>query len=420
MRLQIVCFFLLAASLSAQETGSEDLVKSSFPVRLTPEEEAQAQSGNQGPSQQAMPQQRGCCGEPDSNPCNPACCKSASVNCPPLMPRCNPCDCIIDYYNPLIFTGVDASIEILCWKVQQKASTFVLSPHGIHQPFPPSTVADSIGKYQSASFDWSAGVRAGLGYTFERDAWRVMGQYTFYRTSGSDTVKRPTDPTLYLEPTIREVSLSSDGVDAMYSNTHFNYQVADLLISRRFLPGCQVLFNFFTGATGAWIKESWNVKGVDITGSVPNVTNFGKNNWHFNGGGMRAGLDVNWHMGAGFGLFNKLSFAALIGSYYNKRETNLFPEGVDGTLVPNIRNTTEKDTWVVPNTQLEFGLNWNHRFCSWSMMLQGALEISTWYDLHQFHQDSSALSPPNNNRLDIRNASDVKLWGFTASADFGF
>jgi hypothetical protein len=411
MRLQIFCFLLLAGSISAQETDLDEVAKSSFPVRLTPEEEAQ-----NGPA----PSQGGsCCAPP--KPCGPVpCCKPPSVNCPPLLPRCNPCDCIIDYYSPLIYTGVDLSFEILCWKVQQKASTFVLTPHGTHQPFPPSTIADAIGKYRSASFDWSPGFRVGLGYTFERDAWRLAGQYTYYSTSGSDTVTRPGDPTLYLESTVRELSLSPDGVDSMHSKTHFHYQVADLLMSRRYLPGCQVLFNFFTGATGAWIKEDWSIKGTDIAGAVPNVTDFGQNNWFFKGGGMRAGLDVNWHMGAGFGVFNKFSFAALVGSYYNKRKTTVTPPGVAGTLTPDVRNTTEKDTWVVPNTQLEFGLNWNHRFCTWSMMLQAAFEINTWYDLHQFHQDATGFSFPNNDRLDIRNASDVKLWGFTASADFGF
>ncbi len=400
-------FLVLFASgtLLAQE---EVAARDQFPVRLTPQEE------------QGKARARGCCPPPSSDCCPPACCKPPSINCPPLMPYCNPCDCIIDYYPPLIFTGIDCTLEFLYWTVQQKASTFALTPNGIHQPFPPSSLADSIGKYKSASFDWSPGFRLGLGYTFERDAWHVFGQYTWYTTSGKNRATRPTDPTLYLEATNRELSNSSDGVDLLISKTNFHYQMADLLLARRYLPACQILFNFFTGGTAAWIHEKWKVNGFDITGASPNVADATQNNWKFKGGGIRGGLDVNWHMGAGFGLYNKVSFAGLVGSYRNSRKTSVAPAGISGTLTPNVRNTTESDIWVVPHSQLELGLNWNHRFCTWSMALQAAFEINTWYDLHQLHQDATGFSLPNNDRLDIRNASDVKLWGLTVSGDFSF
>lgn len=339
------------------------------------------------------------------------------------MPRCEPCDCIIDFHNPLVFNGFDLFAEWLIWKVQQKATTFVLTPNGIHQPFPPSTVSDAIGEYKSASFDWSSGVRIGLGYTVVRDAWNFLGQYTYYQTSGSDKVNRPADQTLYLQETVRDVNLSTNGVDVVRSHTHFRYQVADLLLSRRFLPACQIIFNFFTGATGAWIREDWKVTGSDINSS-PNVSTSTYNNWNFRGGGIRAGLDVDWHMGSGFSLFNKGSFAAVIGSYENRRKTTLNPAGIsvgpNPTLAPSIRHTSEDETWVVPHTQLEFGINWRHRFCTWAMMLQAGFEINTWYDLHQFHQDSFQLNFPNNDRPDYRNASPVNLWGASLRMNASF
>ncbi len=352
----------------------------------------------------------------------PRCYPPIQENCPPLSPLCEPCDYVIDYHNPIVFNGFDLSVEWLIWKVQQKSSTFVLSPNGIHQPFPPSTTADSIGNYHSASFDWSSGVRAAIAYTFERDAWNLLGQYTFYSTRGSDKISRPSDPTLYLEPTNRDVSASSDGVEEMKSSTDFLYQVTDALLCRRFLPGCQIIFNFFTGATGAWIQEKWKVVGTDMANANPNVTTVTKNRWSFGGGGIRAGLAADWHLGKGFSLFNKGSIATLVGSYENSRKTFLIispPQGFT-TLTPNIRNSSEEETWVVPSSQLELGINWKHRFCSWSMMLQAGFEVNTWYDLHQFHQDPQTLTGPNNDRLDYRNASPVSLWGANIKANFSF
>ncbi len=408
-------FFWIAAicfSLSGEES---EIAKTSFPIRLTPEEEEEQYREPQAPEERSSC--RSCAPVQTTPCCPPPCCKPPSLNCPPVTPRCDPCDCIIDYYNPLVFNGWDLSAEILIWTVQQKSSTFVLTPDNIHQPFPASdqSIADSLGKYKSAKFHWRPGFRVSLGYTFERDAWDFLGQYTFYGTSGNDTATRPSAPTLYLEPTSRAIEPSADGLNEIKSRTHFSYQVAELFLSRRFLPGCQILLNFFAGPTGAWISEKWKVTAVDS-----NVQTKTWNRWIFSGGGMRGGLDANWHFGSGFSFFNKLSFATLVGSYENRKKCQV-TGGASTLLLPYIWDTKEEETWVVPTTQMEFGLNWGYRFCRWSLSLQAAFEVNTWYDLHQYHQASGVNpAPANQNKPDYRNASSVNLWGATVRANFSF
>lgn len=417
-----ICKFLVVLSCLFAE---EEISKSNFPVRLTPEEQAEAQNPRQTSSGCCNGSTNSCCPSYEPAACPAPCCEPPSLNCPPIMPRCAPCDCILDYYNPLVFNGWDLSIEWLFWTVQQKSSTFVLSPNGINQPFPPSALSDAIGKYQSAKFDWNSGVRAACSYTFERDAWNLMGQYTFYKTDGSKVVHRPSSPFQYLEPTSREVNISSFGVSEMKSSTDFHYQVFDLLLSRRFLPGCQILFNFFAGPTCALIYEKWNVKGVDV-GTNPNVTTKTKNTWTFQGAGMRGGLDANWHLGGGFGLYNKFSFATVVGAYQNKKTCAVTATGnansvISSLLSPYIWDTTQNDTWIVPATQLEFGLNWNHRFCHWAIALEAAFEINTWYDLHQYQQAGDAsLTASSAEKFEYRNASPVSLWGTTTRLNFSF
>ncbi len=411
----IFCLLLLAKILGADEP---EVSKNVFPVRLTPEEhEQEMQRRADAPCYETATPPYGCC-TPQSDPCLPDCCKCCkprSLNCPPLMPRFDPCDCIMDYYNPIIFNGFDLWIEALAWTVQQKSSTYALSPRGQHQPIPPpDSLADSIGEYHSAKFKWSPGFRLGLGYTFERDAWNLSGQYTYFSSGGSDRVRRPQDPTLYITATTRNLNTTNEGPRLLKSKIDFDYQTFDFFLSRRFLPGCQILFNFFAGPTAAVIDEKWK-----ITGHHSFVTTVSQNKWSFSGGGMRVGADANWHIGSGFGLFNKVSFATLVGSYFNARKTHLSPIP-EHTLAPDMRNTKESEVWVVPTTQLEFGLNWNRRFCSWAILLQGALEINTWYDLHQFHQDEPTPTNPNHNHLDYRNASPVSLWGASFRVNFSF
>lgn len=406
-KMRVLNFLFLFTCLAA-----EDVADSSFSVRLTPEEEAASK-------------QKSCC-PPVRNTCPAPCCKPPSLNCPPVMPPCDRCDCILDYYNPLVFNGWDLSVEWLFWTVQQKSSTFAITPHHISQPFPPAStvLSDTIGKYRSADFGWNSGVRAAVSHTFERDAWGLMGQYTFYKASNSNSVHRSQNIFLYLESPNREIIQSNMGPNEIKSDIYLHYQVGDFLLSRRFLPGCQILFNFFAGPTGAWIQEEWSIKSID-TGAIPQVTTQIRNHWSFGGGGMRLGCDANWHMGSGFGLFNKVSFATLVGAYSNHKRTDVVATGgssstVSNLLTPNICNVKEEEVWVVPETQLAFGMNWNHRFCTWSMSLQGAFEIQTWYDLHQYHQDAPTTSATNVNKIDYRNASPMSLWGMSWRINFSF
>lgn len=390
------------------------IAKTYFPVRLTPEEEAEEDSLYfSDPS---------CCASETS--CTPTCCPPPSINCPPILPRCDPCDCIIDYFNPIVFNGFDLSVEWLYWTVQQKSSTYAISPNGNHQASPSVLTADALGKYKSASFDWNSGVRASLAHTFERDAWNLLAQYTYYKTSGSDSTERPRAPTLYLESPNRAIALSNNGINRLESSTHFQYQVADFLLSRRFLPGCQILLNCFAGPTGAWITEKWSIQALD-SGTDPHALTKIQNSWHFKGAGMKGGLDANWHLGKGFALFNKFSVATLVGAYSNSKKTQVTATGASSAIInalvlPDICNTTEDETWVVPTSQIEFGLNWNHRFCNWAIALQGAFEINTWYDLHQYHQDGFTTSIATQDKLDYRNSSPVSLWGASAKAVFSF
>lgn len=386
MRIFLAFTILYSLFLSAQTSDG-------FSVRLTEEE-------------QASP----CCPPPA-----PSCCGPGPSNCPPAQPPFERCDCLFDYYNPLLFKGIDLSIEWLFWKVHQKASTYVLEPSHFQQPYPPTQLTDGLGKYKSAEFDWSSGVRAGIGYTFQRDAWHILGQYTYYSTHGHSHEDRSGNLTQYLQATNRDINGSNLGPISIKSSSKFHYQTADLLFSRRFIPGTQILFEFFTGGTGAWIDEHWKVLSSSASQTLL------KNDWIFSGGGIRTGVQANWHMGGGFGFYNKISGAALVGSYKNRKKEAVTPLTVSEQPYTNpLANTTEKGTWVVPHSQIELGMNLSHRFCTWAMNLAAGFEINTWYDLHQLHQSMQDPLTGNQNQLDTRNASDVSLWGIHIDFSFSY
>lgn len=422
MRLFTLCLLIFSGSLACQESDQNEensLAKSSFPVRLTQEEQEEHEYRLMHPELHASPTPpHGCCNHPEPNACVAPCCRPPSINCPPVHPQFDACDCIMDFFNPIVFNGFDLYVEWLFWKVQQK-STYVLTPHRIPQPVAPSLNADSIGKYRAPDFDWRSGLRLGLGYTFHRDAWKLLGQYTYYGTSGSDSANRSDNLMFFLQPTVRAITTSPTGIDRVRCNTDFDYQVFDFLLSRRFLPGTQILFEFFAGPTAAVITEKIKVESSDVLSANPVITTTTKNHWSFSSGGMRVGFDATWSVGRGWGLYNKSSFATLVGAYKNKRETSISAV-VPNLLFPHLRRTKQEEAWVVPATQLEFGVNWNRQFCHWAIQIQAAFEVNTWYDLHQLHQDAQGAVPSNLDHLDYRNASPVSLWGTSFRANFSF
>lgn len=359
----------------------------SVPIRLTQEEEEEQDN-----------YEMNCCPvRARKDVCTPVCCKPPSINCPPVVPRCNPCDCIIDYYSPLVFNGWQISAEWLYWTVSEQALTFVLYDL---PPLTPNHNGNGFGKYKSGEFGWNSGVRVNAGYTFERDAWHLGAEYSYFATGRSSKENSAT----FLEPTLTAFS-----ADQSKLKTHFISHLFDFGLTRTFLPGCQILFDFFIGGTGALLREKFNAAyAISNTPHYTNVTN----HWSYSSGGLRTSLNTNWHFGYGFGLFSKCSFAELVGSYeYHQKEIS------DGILFKDVR---ESLIVLIPSTQFGLGFDWNHRFCHSAMKILAGFEINTFYDIHQVRLSGVEPIPNGYGHIAYRDHSNLNLWGINIGMDFSF
>jgi hypothetical protein len=324
--------------------------------------------------------------------------KNCSSCCSPQM----------DYRLPSDFHGATTFAECLVWQVQQQASHFVITPNenSTIDSFYPNT--EGLGEIQSASFDWNAGVRVGLGYTALRDAWQVLGQYTWFSTSGDATYEAPSlagsqvlMPTFYVQ--------STTGTTAAKNDVDFSYQMGDLLVTRSFLPTEQIKLNFSFGGTGGYIKENFN--------AVYSATNntYVQNNWSFGGGGFRAGLNSNWHIGYGFGVFGKVSFAAILGHYANFNRIT-----ADGPIVSSgnpiyLADTNYKGILLMPTTQIALGFDWCKTFtkCRISgVNVALAAELNNLANLQQVFKVPTATSLPTEDQAPmLRDLSSVYMYG---------
>lgn len=313
-----------------------------------------------------------------------------------------------DGHRPARFNnGWSIEAEFLWWKVYQEASEFVTSSN---VAIPTVVDSDTLGNYKSAAFDWSAGVRATVGYMFQRDLWQLVGHYTYFHTDGENSVTKPKGDEFYIFATFTDHSVT--GLKHATSHIEFRYDTADLLLMRRFLVSEQILLNFSLGAIGAWIDEDWHIRYLD--GTTTRVTN----DWDFKGGGAVTGLDSFWHLGQGFALFGKVSVAALLGSYLNKSEILVNPV-LPGSSNPQ-RKTNYKNHFIVPMTQMAFGVDWNKEFKSVVLRIGVGVEAITWVGLQEVYKDSEASTDLLHDKKDIRNTSNVSLFGATAALGLDF
>ncbi len=316
------------------------------------------------------------------------------------------CPSQMDYRLPSDFHGATTFAEYLVWQVQQQASHFVITPtdDSTIDPFYPNT--EGLGKIRSAPFEWNSGVRVGLGYTALRDAWQVLGQYTWFSTDGKKTYDAPPlTGKEFLMPTF--YAQSTTGTISAKNSVYFSYQMGDLLVTRSFLPTEQIKLNFSFGATGGYIKENYHV-----VYEAPNNT-YVQNNWSFGGGGFRAGLDSNWHISDGFGVFSKVSFAAILGHYANLNRIT-----ADGPISLNpayLANTNYKNILLLPTTQIVLGFDWCRTFTNCSIsgvnIALGA-EFNNLPNLQQVFKVTAPTSVPNQNKSPMfRDFSSVYMYG---------
>jgi hypothetical protein len=343
------------------------------------------------------------------------------------------CDPMMNYRLPTDFWGYDAFVEYLLWQVQEQPTYFVTNntPSTFDNNYP-FTYAQ--GTLRSQKFNWSSGVRVGFGYSFERDTWQVLGQYTWYKTEGNKAYKVQTPlrapngsfvSTNYLMP----LNFKSQGVGVANASSsgYFSYQMADLLLSSAFLATKHIQFNYSFGLTGGYIKQNQNVVYVDAPAlpspfPLPPNNAYWHNHWKFGGGGLRAGVDTNWHVGRGFGLFGKMSFAAILGQYKNHLDNSS-----DGPFIALydfiIQDTDFEGILLLPTSQFILGFDWTKTFTNcWISAVKISLagEFNYLSNLQQTFQSNSDLDLPISGKPTLRDVGNVYMYGGTAHAGADF
>lgn len=299
--------------------------------------------------------------------------------------------------------------EFLYWTVNESANEYALKMG--HEPWSQTRDTFATGKYKSAEFGWDPGVRISAGYFNAPHYWDVYAQYTHLQARGHDKVHAPHNGNKYLVGTWigpdADDTILASSLRKASSMIKFYYNVGDFIFSRRFNPNPHLQMNFFGGITAAFIHQKWKVRYENLNDQDSRV----QNKWHFAGGGLRAGLKVDWYLGWDLYLSGLGSAAMLSGTYENKaRQTTSAPVLLADNQVP-LQNTRFHDVRLVYNTQLMAGPSWQKAFEWVRTEIFVGYEFAIWTNLHAVYRSNK--SSPQAFKTPIVENSNVALQGLT-------
>lgn len=235
---------------------------------------------------------------------------------------------------------------------------------------------------------WKFGWRVGAGFTSSCDFWDLFAYWTSYCNNDSEEVDIIDLPALNIWG--YPDTLNAARLFAAKGKWDIKYNVFDFEFGRAYWIGQCLNMRPYFGARAAWIDQQLN---FDFDFQPQNSIPFGvltQIECDFSGGGLRAGFDLHFTNGTGFGLYGKVSYSLLYGTFksnLNEIETNAQSENV---LIAQTEDTFKMGTSAM---QAIIGVNWSECFCCnrYRVGLHLQWEFNNWNDLGKYHHYSTSL-----------------------------
>ena len=212
------------------------------------------------------------------------------------------------------------------------------------------------------SGNYNSGFRLGAGYRFPGEDIEVMFRYTFLHTSSGDTTTAPAGQTLFATETHPGLVVQVNSANARSS---VNLNLFDVEVAKRFDLSEATTARLFAGPRFANLDQKFQAtyQGGDVNRDEVRRRLF------FDGGGVRAGAELQWKFFDQLGSYFRGSGSLLTGQFRG----DLTEVGNGAAIV----NVSEKFTRVVPN--LDMGLGLMYQKGGWRCSV--GYEFSTWFDM---------------------------------------
>ena len=298
--------------------------------------------------------------------------------------------------SQLFITG-----EFLYWTIQEQVLDYAITKNKN------TTALETfgIGKYQTVDFEWRPGFRVAATWYRCPRYWELTGEYTWFFDRGSDCVSNCDLSANYIGPTTQVIAVEPYQKSSSTVKSH--YQLGDLYVARVFDPNPHLRMRLMGGLTIAYIDNEQKQRHLNFHDEQDNI----EDKWSFFGGGVRAGLRVDWFWGYEFYLTGKFTFAGLVGEYENTAKQIT----TDDILV---RDTCYHDNRLSLHSQIILGPSWQRPCDCWSIELFAGYEFNQWYNLQERYR--TELSDVDASKETYISRGNYGLHGLTVRLTVGF
>lgn len=287
-------------------------------------------------------------------------------------------------------------------------------------------------KVENPDFEWSSGVRVGIGkYLPHNDKWDISLYGTYYYSDADKDLTVDTSQGVGITPNYLTDPLifPMQKADASW---RLNYFVADLMLGRNYLLSSQIVVHPYLGLRGTWqyqkIRNTYSIVGAS-NGQSFEQDYFHKGYNDYWGVGPRIGTHFVYYFARHWSLMGHLATSAVLGDQKLGQQAVLVDTvSQTGTSIDETFNSKDRLNAFRFNVEGYIGLGWekwmrNHQVrIAPSVMFEGVV----WFAMNQLWNlwvgsplTGSFTTPQFNNR-ETRKHGNLGLMGmsFNFQVDF--
>lgn len=228
------------------------------------------------------------------------------------------------------------------------------------------------GSLKKVEPDWDNGVRLGLGLNFLPSGYDLAAYWTWFATDASDS-SHGSLFSIWAHP---DNPATSRDIFA-HGKWELDFQQADLEWGRSSWFGGYFSLRPFFGVRGLWLDQELKNKYTYATSPKTRGRLLAESN--FQGGGLRAGANARFAMGAGFCIYGIASGSLLYGHF-----------DCDFRLKENGKTIAFSDDSFnkgISSLQMALGLSWDTHFSDdrLHIELHAGWEQNQWFGVNQMN-----------------------------------
>jgi hypothetical protein len=246
-------------------------------------------------------------------------------------------------------------------------------------------------KLENPKFDWNFGYKIGLGYTTTCDSWDLGVYWTSYKGHADSNIQELPENNQTLITLWSDAELTRNLIHniayEIHTNWHLDLDLIDLELGREYWTSPRMTLRPHVGLRIAFIDQNYHIDhfGGSWTaiGNQPNYVNEVELNNDFHGVGIRAGLNLRWHLGCGWGVYNNFAGSIVYGRFdVDHNETNRRTQTPFSKT--KILETSEGLRAARPMLDLDLGIQWTALICDCKY---GLTAMFGWEEHLFFHQN---------------------------------